>query len=280
MHALTAHRALLAGHELAHVSRMNSTITTAVLLCLAAACGPKDEPKSAESSPVKRAVIVVTSHGEFGDTGKRTGWYLSEVSHVYYPLIESGYEVDFASPKGGAAPMDEGSRKPEDPDNARLLGDPVTMQRLERTLPLSELDPSNYQLVHFAGGHGAMWDFPANPDVNRLAAGIYERGGIVAAVCHGPAALVDVKLSSDVHLVHGHDVAAFTNAEEREVGGAEIVPFLLQSKLEERGAKVLTAPNWQSQVVVSGRLVTGQNPQSGHALGRALQRVSRDVGTR
>ncbi len=241
------------------------------------ACGPREEAEAPEMTPPKRAVIVVTSHDQLGDTGKQTGWYLSEVSHVYYPLIESGYEIDFASPAGGAAPMDEGSRKPEDPDNARLLGDPVTMQRLQNTQPLAEVDPTRYHLVHFAGGHGAMWDFPSNPDVGRIAAGVYERGGVVSAICHGPAALVDVKLSTGDYLVKGHEVAAFTDEEEREVGGDKFVPFLLQSKLEERGAKVVPAPNWKSQVVVSGRLITGQNPQSGHELGRSLQRASRDL---
>lgn len=258
-----------------HTLVMKSTIASVAFMIGVLACSSQEPAKVAELPPARHAVIVVTNHDQLGDSGKQTGWYLSEVSHVYYPLVESGYQVDFASPKGGAAPMDEKSRDLNDPDNARLLGDPVVTERLNNTRPLAEIDPALYQLVHFAGGHGAMWDFPGNADIERITAGIYERGGIVSAICHGPAALVDIKLSTGAYLVNGHEVAAFTNDEEREVGGDAFVPFLLQTKLEERGANVTIAPNWQSKVVVSGRLLTGQNPQSGHALGAALKQASR-----
>lgn len=228
-----------------------------------------------ERNTPKKALIVVTSHDRLGETGKPTGWYLSEVTHVYYPLVQAGFAIDFASPRGGAAPLDESSRKLEDPENARFLGDPALVARLRETLPLAKVNPADYDVVHFAGGHGVMWDFPANADLRRIAASIYERGGIVAAVCHGPAALVDVTLSDGSYLVAGKDVAAFTNAEEETVGLAKVVPFLLQSKLAERGARVHPAGNWQSSVQVSGRLVTGQNPQSARAVGSAIVDVAR-----
>lgn len=222
-----------------------------------------------------KALIVVTSHDQLGDTGKQTGWYLSEVTHVYYPLVEAGFSVDFASPLGGAAPMDPGSRKPEDPDNARFLADPELMARVTHTQPLAQVDASAYQVVHFAGGHGVMWDFPEHPEIERVARGVYERGGVIAAVCHGPAALVGVKLSNGAYLVAGKQVATFTNSEERAVGLAEVVPFLLQSRLEQRGAQVSPAPNWQSHAMTSERLVTGQNPQSAHAVAKAIVELTR-----
>lgn len=225
--------------------------------------------------PKRRALIVLTSHDRLGDTEKSTGFYLSEVTHVYYPLVEAGFEVDFASPNGGAAPLDEASQNLEDPDNARFLGDPHLREQVQRTTPLAATEPSRYDVVHFAGGHGVMWDFPSNPDVQRVAAQIYEQGGIVAAVCHGPAALVNVKLASGAFLVAGKQVAAFTNSEEQAVGLTKVVPFLLQSKLEERGARVSLAANWQSQAVVSERLVTGQNPQSAHAVARGIVELAR-----
>jgi putative intracellular protease/amidase len=225
--------------------------------------------------PRRRALIVLTSHDRLGDTEKSTGFYLSEVTHVFYPLVEAGFEVDFASPNGGAAPLDEASRKLDDPDNARFLGDPHLREQLQRTTPLAMAEPNRYDVVHFAGGHGVMWDFPSNPDVQRVAAQIYEQGGIVAAVCHGPAALVNVKLASGAFLVAGKQVAAFTNSEEQAVGLTKVVPFLLQSKLEERGARVSLAANWQSQAVVSERLVTGQNPQSAHAVARGIVELAR-----
>ena len=226
----------------------------------------------------KAVIIVVTSNDRLGDTGKKTGYYLSEVTHVVWPLTAAGYRVDFASPRGGAAPMDESSLKLDDPDNARFVDDPVLMQRMRETLLLASVDPSRYVGVHFAGGHGVMWDLPSNPEVARVAAGIYEAGGVVAAVCHGPAALVDVKLSSGAWLVAGHDVAGFTNAEEEAVGLTKVVPFLIETRMTERGARFQPAPNWQSQAVVSDRLVTGQNPASAHAVGARLVETLRAVG--
>lgn len=218
----------------------------------------------------KRALIVISSNDRLGDTGKKTGWYLSEVTHLYYPLVDIGYTVDFASPKGGAAPMDESSRKLDDADNKRFLDDAGVMERIRSTIPLAKIDPANYDVIHFAGGHGVMWDFPEDRELQRVAAGIYEHGGIVAAVCHGPAALVDVKLSNGTYLVAGQDVSAFTNAEEEAVGLTQVVPFALQSKLESRGARFHPGANWASQVSVSGRLITGQNPQSARALADKL----------
>lgn len=218
----------------------------------------------------KRALIVVSSNDRLGDTGKKTGWYLSEVTHVYYPLLAAGFTVDFASPKGGAAPMDESSRQLNDPENKRFLDDSAAMARIRETIPLAKIDPGAYDVVHFAGGHGVMWDFPEDRELQRVAAGIYERGGIVAAVCHGPAALANVKLSNGTYLVAGKDVSAFTNAEEEAVGLTKVVPFALQSTLESRGAKFHAGANWASQISVSDRLITGQNPQSAHALAEKL----------
>jgi putative intracellular protease/amidase len=225
-----------------------------------------------------RALIVLTNHDQLGQTGKSTGFYLSEVTHVYYPLVEAGFSVELASPLGGRAPLDEASRKLDDVDNHRFVGNSALMARLEETWPLSEVVPRDYAVLHFAGGHGVMWDFPGDREIGRVVAGVYANGGIVAAVCHGPAALVDVKLADGSYLVANHDVSAFTNAEEKEVGLAEVVPFLLQSKLEERGARVQAGANWQPQVSVSGRLVTGQNPQSAKVLASRIIDVATRLG--
>ncbi|UYL07844.1 type 1 glutamine amidotransferase domain-containing protein [Bdellovibrio sp. SKB1291214] len=228
------------------------------------------EAKTKRSDVENRALIVISSHSQLGETGKPTGWYLSEVTHVYYPLAAAGYQVDFASPQGGAAPMDPGSREIKDEDNKKFLADPGLMKQVQETLPLSKVDPKKYRLVHFAGGHGAMWDFPNNKDISRVAAAIYENDGIVSAVCHGPAALVDIKLSNGEYLIKGKRVNGFTNAEESEVGLTKVVPFLLASKLQERGANYEGGKNWEDKVVVDGRLVTGQNPQSAHSVGRKV----------
>lgn len=218
----------------------------------------------------KKALIVVTSHDRLGDTGKPTGYYLPEVSHPYYALLEAGVQVDLASPRGGKAPMDARSRDTSDPANRRMLETPADADKLEHTLPLSQIDPADYDAVLFAGGHGTMWDFPGDRDIGRIAASIYERGGIVAAVCHGPAALVDVTLSSGDPLVKGKQVTGFSNAEEDAAELTDIMPFLLETRLIERGAHYGKADLWQEKVVIDERLVTGQNPASAAGVGRAI----------
>lgn len=218
----------------------------------------------------KRALIVVTSHAQLGDTGKPTGYYLPEVAHPYAALVARGIEVDIASIAGGTAPLDPSSLQLTDPVNKHFWETPATRAKLEHTQPLSQIDPGRYQAVLFAGGHGTMWDFPNNPDVQRITASIYEAGGVVAAVCHGPAALVDVKLSSGQHLVAGRHVAAFSDAEEEAAGLTRVMPFLLQSTLEQRGARYSKAALWQAHVQVDGRLITGQNPASAAGVGTAV----------
>ncbi|MCU0683528.1 MAG: type 1 glutamine amidotransferase domain-containing protein [Polyangiaceae bacterium] len=219
----------------------------------------------------KRALIIVTNHDRKGDTGKPTGAYLAEITHPHEALRAAGITVDFASPKGGRVPLDGVDRS--DPANAAFLDDEALVARLHRSLRPDQIDPSNYDAIFYAGGHGTMWDFPDDLGLARVAAAIYERGGVVAAVCHGPAGLVNVKLSSGEWLVAGQDVAAFTNDEERAVGLAEVVPFLLADRLVERGARHHPAPNFQANVVVSGRLVTGQNPASARGVGEAVAKL-------
>lgn len=221
---------------------------------------------------IVKVLIVVTSHHQLGATGKPTGWYLPEVTHAYYPLIAAGYQVDFASPKGGAAPLDMGSRDLSDPLNRRFIEE-KTIERLDHTLSLKEINPKDYRAIFFAGGHGTMWDFAQDENIDRVTAGIYERGGVVAAVCHGPAALVNVKLSSGKYLVDGKNVAGFSNEEEAAVELTKVVPFLLETLLIERGGRYSKAPLFQNHVVTDGRLITGQNPASAAAVGKAMIKV-------
>ena len=217
-----------------------------------------------------RALLVVTSHGRLGDTGRATGYYLPEVTHPYLALTDAGVAVNIASPRGGRAPLDPASSGKEDPANARFLASPADAARLEQTLRLAEVDPAGYRAVVFAGGHGTMWDFAGDRDIQRIAAAIDQAGGVVAALCHGPAALVNLTLPSGDHLVRGKNLTGFSNAEEQAAGLAEVVPFALETRLVERGAVYHRADLWQEKVVVDGRLVTGQNPASAAALGRAV----------
>lgn len=224
--------------------------------------------------PGKHALIVVTSHDRLGDTGKQTGWYLSELTKIYYPLAEAGFTIDIASPKGGKAPIDESSLQLDIPQNKAFLDDPALVRKIENTLRLSQVDAQKYRIVHFAGGHGTMWDFPDDKDIIRITETVYANGGIVAAICHGVSALVNVRDANGEYLVRGRDINSFTDAEEEAAGLTDAVPFLLESKLKERGAKFHAGALWANTVVVSGRIVTGQNPASAQSLGEKLVALS------
>lgn len=206
----------------------------------------------------KRILIATTSHTRKGSTGQPTGAYLGEVAHPYEVFRRAGYSVELASVKGGPIPLDG-------VEEADAVGRGFLAEHgaeLAASQAAESVDPSRYDAIFFAGGHGAMWDLPDDPGFQRVAAAIYERGGVVAAVCHGPAALVNVKLASGRYLVAGKHVSAFTNDEERAVKLDTVVPFSLADALTARGAHHEPAPNWQKKVVVSERLVTGQNPAS------------------
>jgi len=216
----------------------------------------------------KKILFVVTSHDKKGSTNQPTGYYLSEVSHPWEILHEAGYEIDFVSPQGGKAPVDGFDLS--DPVNKKFWEDKVYRHKVENTLKPSQVNPADYVAIHFAGGHGAVWDFPDNEAIATIAAKIYENNGIVSAVCHGPAGLVNIKLSNGKYLVDGKKVNAFTNEEEIAVGLEKVVPFLLEDKLIEKGAKFEKSGLWQSHVVSDHRLITGQNPQSAVAVGKAI----------
>ena len=222
-----------------------------------------------QSSETKsnKILFVVTSHGELGNTGKSTGYYLSEVTHPWNVLNSTGYEIDFVSPKGGKAPVDDFDLS--DSINSKFWKNDVYRKKIQNTMKPTEVNPSEYVAIHYAGGHGTMWDFAGNEQIASIASQIYENKGVVSAVCHGPAGLVNVKLSNGNYLVKNKKVSAFTNEEEKAVELDSVVPFLLENKLKERGAHFEQSGLWQKQVSVDQRLVTGQNPQSAAAVGQA-----------
>lgn len=219
----------------------------------------------------KRILIALTSHDKKGDTGEPTGAYVPEIAHPYEVFRRAGCEVDLVSTRGGRVPLDGVNRKDE--SVAAFLDDPQIQRQLQASAAATSVDASRYDAVFFAGGHGAMWDFPDAKAFTDAAARIYERGGVVGAVCHGPAALLGVQLSSGQPLVAGKRVSAFTNEEERAVKLDQVVPFLLETRLRELGAVHEAAPNWQEKVVTDGRLVTGQNPASAAGVAKAMLAV-------
>lgn len=225
----------------------------------------------------ERILIVVTNHSQLGNTGVKTGYYLSEVSHPYNNFTNNGFKVDFASPNGGFAPMDPKSRDLQDPLNKKFLSNKEAINSLKNTISLSNINPKLYKAIIFAGGHGAMWDFPNSKALNRVTADIYEAGGVVAAVCHGPAALVNVKLSNGKSLVTGKKVTGFSNEEESVVKLTKVMPFLLETKLKERGAIFFNNKPFEEKVVVDSRLVTGQNPASASKLSKEVIKIIKNA---
>ncbi|MDA8744835.1 type 1 glutamine amidotransferase domain-containing protein [Rubripirellula amarantea] len=214
-----------------------------------------------------KVLFVVTSHDKKGDTGEKTGYYLGEVSHPWEVLHSAGYEIDFVSPQGGKAPVDAFDM--DDPINKKFWDDDVYRTKIENTKKPSEVNPHEYVAIHYAGGHGAMWDFADNAEIAEIAKTIYENNGVVSAVCHGPAGLVNIKLSDGTYLVDGKKVNGFTDEEEVKVGLEDVVPFMLEDKLIERGGKFEKSAPFTEHVAVDQRLVTGQNPQSAKEVGMA-----------
>lgn len=219
--------------------------------------------QAAEKKPI---LIVLTNHGELGKTGKPTGFFLSEAAHPWEVFRKAGYPVVLGSPKGGFAPVDPKSFDLKDKANAGFWkvygGEKGNVAGVPATLALNKATAADYAAIFFAGGHGTMWDFSQSKAAATLAAEIYENGGAVGAVCHGPAALVNIKLSDGSHLVKGRKVAGFTNAEEAAVQLTDVVPYLLQDSLTKSGASVVIAENFKPNAVRDGRLATGQNPAS------------------
>ncbi|ERK16266.1 ThiJ/PfpI family protein [Pantoea sp. AS-PWVM4] len=219
-------------------------------------------------SAIKPVLFVLTSHKDLGKGHDDSGFYLPELTHPLHVLDEAGIATEFASILGGEPPVY--GIDLEDKINKHYWENPAFRENIRNTLALDKADSSKYSAIMYVGGHGVMWDFPDSNAVKHITKEMYENGQIVAAVCHGPAALVNVKLSDGSYLVAGKNVAAFTDTEEQEVGMADTVPFLLESALKQRGAHHHGVPNWHEKVVVDGNLITGQNPQSATGVGKAI----------
>ena len=229
--------------------------------------------KSSSTDRNKKVLIVLTSHDTMGDTGKKTGYWLSELTHPYEIFSKQGLKVDIASIKGGAAPIDQVSYDLKDSVNQKLIKNPTFKNKIDNTLVLKNVDAKNYAAVFYAGGHGTMWDFPKSVAVQKITKEIYETGGIVSAVCHGPAALVNVKLSNGKSLLADKKVTGFSIEEEDAVKLSSAVPFQLETALRASGGQFKKGKSWQNHVVVDQRVVTGQNPASAAGVADAVLKL-------
>jgi len=220
---------------------------------------------------VKKILMVLTSVSEMGESKEPTGYNVAEASHPWKVFRDSGHFVDFASIKGGQPPRDTVDQ--DDPIQVQFTTDETTRAGLYNTARVGVIDPEQYDAVYLVGGHGTMWDFPNNEGLQKLVGAIYNKGGVVGAVCHGPAGLLDVELHHGLKLLSGKDVAAFTNDEEVAVGKDKIIPFFLADKLAEQGANHIPAENFAENVQVSERLVTGQNPASAAGVAKEMEKL-------
>lgn len=220
----------------------------------------------------ERILIVTTSHGRLGTTGARTGVWLEELAAPYWLFRDAGFDVDIASMAGGEIPVDPRSMNPaERPASVqRFQDDAGAMAALRSSPALSGISSDAYAAIFLPGGHGAMWDLPADEHLSRAVAAAYDEGRIVAAVCHGPAGLVGAVRADGKALVGARRVTGFTNAEEAQAGLTDTVPFLLESRLRELGGIFECAAPFHPFVVRDGNLITGQNPQSSVALAEAV----------
>ncbi|MEQ8243522.1 type 1 glutamine amidotransferase domain-containing protein [Fulvivirga sp.] len=234
---------------------------------------PTDLPYLTENviEPRGKILAVVTSVGVMGSSGKSTGYELTELSRAYYVFKANGFEVDVASTKGGLPPVVIDGDDMKEFDYA-FLNDKAAQEKVKNSIAIEEVNPDDYAAIYFVGGKGAMFDFPNNEHIQALLKDYYQSGKVIGAVCHGPAALVNIKLDNGRHLLENKTVSAFTNEEELFLikDTKKIFPFLLQDKLIEQGAKFDEGYLYLEQLSIDKHLITGQNPWSVWALAEAM----------
>ncbi|WP_409267942.1 type 1 glutamine amidotransferase domain-containing protein [Massilia sp. BHUDP2] len=223
-------------------------------------------------------LMVLTSHDRLGDTGKKTGFWLEEFAAPYYVFKDAGATLTLASPRGGQPPLDPKSDEPDAQTEAtrRFRADPQAQEALANTVTLSGVRAQDFDAVFFPGGHGPLWDLAQDADSIRLIEAMIAAGKPVAAVCHAPGVLAQVRGVDGDLLVKGKRVTGFTNTEEEAVGLTEVVPFLVEDMLVKNGGQYSKTDDWQPYVVTDGLLVTGQNPASSEAGAHALLALLKD----
>ncbi len=222
-----------------------------------------------------KILMVLTSHDQLGDTGKKTGFWLEEFAAPYYVLKDAGAEITLASPKGGQPPLDPKSDAPDAQTEAteRFKADQTAQQLLASTTPLSQIDPDGFDAVFYPGGHGPLWDLAEDKDSIALIEAFAAKDRPIGAVCHAPGVLRHVRGVDGQPLVNGRKVTGFTNSEEEAVGLTQVVPFLVENMLQERGGLYEKGADWAVHVVTDGKLVTGQNPASSEEAAKALLKL-------
>ncbi|MFD2643635.1 type 1 glutamine amidotransferase domain-containing protein [Pseudomonas japonica] len=215
----------------------------------------------------KKMLVVLTSVPKYPNLERATGLWLGEAVHFVKVVEAAGYQVDYVSPKGGYTPIDPHSLAMADATDWQWYQNSDFMSRLGATLKPEQVDPRNYAAIYYAGGHGVVWDFPDNQELQAISRGIYENGGIVSSVCHGAVGLLNIRLSDGTLLIDGKEVTGFSNAEERLAELDQYMPYLTEDEIVKRGAVYTKAAEpWAAYAVADQRVITGQNPASGAAV--------------
>lgn len=219
-----------------------------------------------------KILVVLTSHSELGNTGKKTGFWIEEFAAPYYIFKEAGAEITLASPKGGQPPIDPSSDTPDNqtPATIRFKSDAELQKTLSNSLELSSVSADDFDGIFYPGGHGPLWDLSNDADSIKLIESFWKSKKPVVAVCHAPSVLLHVKNEKDELLLKGKNVTGFSNSEEEAVKLTDIVPFLLEDELKKTGSNYSKKENWASYVVKDGLLITGQNPASSEEAAREL----------
>jgi putative intracellular protease/amidase len=219
-----------------------------------------------------KVLMVLTSHGTLGDTGRKTGFWLEELAAPYYAFKDAGAEIVLASPNGGLPPLDPKSNEPDSQTDAthRFEADVEAMVQLVSTVKLSDMFQADFDAVFYPGGHGPLWDLAKDQTSIALIESFLRVGKPTAFVCHAPGVLRHVKAADGQPLVAGRKVTGFANSEEDAVGLTNVVPFLVEEELKAKGGLYSRGPDWAPYVVQDGLLITGQNPGSSQATAEAL----------
>lgn len=217
-------------------------------------------------------LLVLTSHDQLGDTGKKTGFWLEELAAPYYALKDAGAQVVLASPKGGQPPLDPKSddADAQTDDTRRFKADAEAQAALASTVVLSSVKADDFDAVFYPGGHGPLWDLANDADSIALIEAFTKADKPTGFVCHAPGVLKSVNGADGKPLVNGRKVTGFTNSEEDAVGLTDVVPFLVENVLIANGGDYSKGPDWGSYVLTDGKLVTGQNPGSSREAAEAL----------
>ena len=211
-----------------------------------------------------KILMVLTSHDQLGNTGRKTGFWLEELAAPYYAFLDAGADIVLASPRGGQPPLDPKSNEPASQTDLtrRFEADAKATAQLAATVRLDSVSQADFDTVFYPGGHGPLWDLAEDSNSIKLIQSFVAAGKPVALVCHAPGVLRHVKTPDGKPLVAGKTVTGFTNSEEAAVGLTEVVPFLVEDELKAKGGLYSKGDDWGPHVVSDGLLITGQNPAS------------------